>query len=96
MSGEDAAADEVAEILVMYSCLEHWISRLPQIEDHRFAARHDWLFRGFEIATEPEHLIATVAIVEDSGRLRVSGARAVSPLPCWVLPRLFTVRLDCS
>lgn len=66
-AGVANAADEVTEILVMFSHIERSVSYLPN-GDARLLARYaDCAFRGFHPRREPAHFTVARVLVEHSG-----------------------------
>lgn len=61
------AAREVAEILVMYSCIERWIDQLDAGERARLAVYPDRRFRGFRPRGEAAYFNAAMSLIGESG-----------------------------
>jgi uncharacterized protein YfbU (UPF0304 family) len=66
-TGVAGTADEVTEILVMFSHIEHRVSLLPADEAGLLANYADCTFRGFDRRREPAHFTVACAMVDHSG-----------------------------
>lgn len=66
-AGVASAADDVTEILVMFSHIERCVSLLPADEAGQLARYADCAFRGFDRRREPAHFTVACAMVDHSG-----------------------------
>ncbi|MEA3043139.1 MAG: hypothetical protein QOH47_977 [Sphingomonadales bacterium] len=82
LAAPPAPADEVAELLVMFSCIERAISRLTRLEAALLGDCAGGFFAGFNECLEAAHYRAARALIDRPGYFNEFQARDPgSPLP---------------